>query len=225
MLIDNMRSSAHLVSIFILVFFLCFSIGNGEEKKNFIEIAVIGDSLVRGYGLVEKDGFVAKLQAGLAKAGLPVELRNFGVSGDTTSGGLEKFNWIITPSTRGVVIFLGANDMLRGLPIKNIYSNLRKLILLAKKNKLPILLVGIKGITNFGPEYKMKFDEIFVRLNEEFSIFYYPDFFATLRSEGPEKFSLYMQTDRIHPNAIGVDLIVTEFLPLMKQFVASIGKN
>ena len=116
--------------------------------------------------------------------------------------------------------------MLRGLPTKNIYSNLRKLILLAKKNKLPILLVGIKGITNFGPEYKMKFDEIFVRLNEEFSIFYYPDFFfATLRSEGPEKFSLYMQTDRIHPNAIGVDLIVTEFLPLMKQFVASIGKN
>ena len=94
-----------------------------EERKN---ILFIGDSLTSGYGLDNGNDFVSELTKITKKNNYDFNLINMGVSGDTTSGGLSRLNWSISPNTRGIVILLGANDMLRGISPQITKKNLKK---------------------------------------------------------------------------------------------------
>ena len=228
---DNMwercRKTSTFLNFFIIVNLLILPLAsNLVSAKNspVHKIAMIGDSLTQGYGLMPQLNLVSQLQERLSEDNYAVELLNFGVSGDTTAGGLERFEWSVSSDVAGVVILLGGNDLLRGISPVHSFQNLRKMIVKAKKRELPVLLVGMKASTNFGQKYKMEFDKIYGRLQTEFNLFYYPDFFNALNNEDVDLFLSFMQSDGIHPNANGVEKIVADFYPKFETFVAHILK-
>ncbi len=186
-------------------------------------LVALGDSLTAGYGLPQDQGFVPQLQAWLARQGQDVTVSNAGVSGDTTAGGLSRLDWSLVPGTTALIVNLGGNDLLRGLDPANTTANLDKILTGAKSRHLPVLLVGLRALNNYGPDFKAQFDAIYPALAQKYGVTLYPDYFAMLKS-GPDQTQSraeYMQSDGIHPNAAGVAKIVGDLGPhvldLLKQ--------
>ena len=105
-------------------------------------IAALGDSLTQGYGLAPEEGFVPQLQAWLAAQGQTVTIQNAGVSGDTSAGGLARLDWTLAPDVQGLIVTLGANDMLRGIDPAQTRANLDAILQGAKAKNIPVLLTG-----------------------------------------------------------------------------------
>jgi acyl-CoA thioesterase I len=190
------------------------------EKLN---IVALGDSLTAGYGLPPEDGFVPQLQAWLTAQGQDVKVENAGVSGDTTAGGVSRLDWSLSPDTDALIVNLGGNDLLRGLDPASSAANLAKILTTAQTRHLPVLLVGLKALNNYGPDFKAQFDAIYPALAAKFAVPLYPDYFAPLKPNTTETMALaqYMQADGIHPNAAGVARVVSDLGPyvidLLKQ--------
>ena len=203
--------------ILILFFFSeeAYSSAKGTQKT----LLIIGDSLVQGFGLPQEDGFVRQLNKKLIDDGMKVHLVNGGVSGDTTAGGLARLDWSITNEIDAVVVSLGANDMLRGLPPKHSKSNLKKIIQKLRDRNLPILLVGIKSIGNYGSDYKAKFDNIYYDLAKEFDLLLYPDLLSPILNKENVNLADYYQSDKLHPNAAGVYLMVEGIKPFLADLI------
>ena len=207
----------------VLFFLFIYSFTNATEKLDNFRLIIIGDSLIQGYGLPKDKGFVNQLQKKLLEKKDNILLINGGVSGDTTAGGLSRIDWSITDDINAVAISLGANDMLRGIPPSFSKENLSKIIMKVKENNLPILLIGIKSIENYGTEYKNEFDGMFSNLADEFGLFLYPDLMAPILNK--EDLSLYLQEDMLHPNEKGVEIIVEEILPTITNFIDSFNNT
>ena len=207
----------------VLFFLFIYSLTNATEKLENFRLIIIGDSLIQGYGLPKDKGFVNQLQKKLLEKKVNILLINGGVSGDTTAGGLSRIDWSITDDINAVAISLGANDMLRGIPPSFSKENLSKIIMKVKENNLPILLIGIKSIENYGTEYKNEFDSMFSNLADEFKLFLYPDLMAPILNK--EDLSLYLQEDMLHPNEKGVEIIVQEILPTITNFIDSFNNT
>ena len=201
------------------LFLLCAPVGQAAAEK--VHLIAFGDSLTAGYGLLDDEGFVPVLRGWMAAQGEDVRIVNAGVSGDTTSGGLARLDWSLSDELQGIIIELGANDMLRGIDPEVARDNLRKMVEIAQARGLEILIVGMPVAANFGPEYKAEFEAIWPDLAEEFGVAYYPNFFAAL-GESQADLQRFMQRDGIHPNADGVQRIVGEFGPEVQAMVARI---
>ena len=117
-------------------------------------ILMVGDSLTQGYGLPQGEGFVPQLELWLADKGHDVSLINAGVSGDTTAGGAERIDWLLTPDITHVVVALGGNDVLRGIDPQASLENLRKLLSSIQTRELGIMLVGISAPKTMGKRIK-----------------------------------------------------------------------
>ena len=186
-------------------------------------LVALGDSLTAGYGLPPEQGFVPQLQAWLAAKGQDVTVSNAGVSGDTTAGGLSRLDWSLTPDTSALLVNLGGNDLLRGLDPATTTANLDKILAGARSHHLPVLLVGLKALNNYGPDFKTQFDAIYLALAKKYDVPLYPDYFTVLKSDPDQTMSLaqYMQADGLHPNAAGVARIIDDLGPhvldLLKQ--------
>ncbi len=180
-------------------------------------IAALGDSLTQGYGLPDGDGFVPQLQAWLNAQEADVTLINAGVSGDTTSGGLSRLDWTLTPDVDAVIVGLGGNDLLRGLPAELSRSNMNEIVDRLAAKSIPTLVMALPAPKNFGPEYEATFNGIFPALAADYGVLLYPDFFAAFRDElaDPTALATYMQPDANHPNAHGVSLIVPDLGPMV----------
>lgn len=173
-------------------------------------IVALGDSLTQGYGLVPEDGFVAQLTDWVAERRSDVEFRNAGVSGDTTAGGLARVEWTLDDTVDGLIVALGANDVLRGLDPALSKGNLEGILAVAKGRNLPVLLVGVEAPSNYGQDYKTRFDGMYPELADTFQTLLYPGFLAAL-TDLPDRtstLSKYFQPDGLHPNREGVALIV-----------------
>ena len=197
---------------------------HATEKKENYRLIIIGDSLIQGYGLPKEKGFVNQLQKKVLEKMDNISLINAGVSGDTTAGGLSRTDWSITDDINAVAISLGANDMLRGIPPKFSKENLSKMILKIKDKNLPILLIGITSIENFGPEYKNEFDLMFSELSQKFDISLYPNLMDPV-IENENDLSNYLQEDMLHPNEKGVEIIVRAILPTFFDFIESFSEK
>ena len=204
----------------VLFFLFIYSFSHATEKLENYRILIIGDSLIQGYGLPKDKGFVNQLQKKILEKKDNILLINGGVSGDTTAGGLSRIDWSITDDINAVAISLGANDMLRGIPPNFSKENLSKIIMKIKENNLPILLIGIRSIENYGTEYKNEFDSMFSDLADEYKVFLYPDLMAPILKKEKD-LSLYLQEDMLHPNEKGVEIIVQEILPTITNFIDS----
>ena len=134
-----------------------------------------GDSLMSGYGLDEKFLLSTILEKNLKMRGFDVTLINASVSGDTTSGGLNRLSWLLEEKDVDILVLcLGANDMLRGIRPNLIKQNLNKILELLLEKKITILLAGMKSQETFGQQYKKDFDDIYPDLAKEFNITYLP---------------------------------------------------
>ena len=183
------------------------------------KIVVIGDSLVAGYGLKPEEGFTAQLEQALQDASYSVKIVNAGVSGDTTSGGLARADWILGDRYDAVILFLGANDALRAIPPYLVENNLRAIMDKLKERELPVLFVGMKAPRNLGPKYSEEFDSIYPGVAEDYDAVFYPFFLEGVATD----LSLH-QDDGIHPNKEGVASIVERMLPYTEQLFSRTGR-
>lgn len=180
-------------------------------------IAALGDSLTAGYGLPAEEGFVPRLQDWLTRNGADVELRNAGVSGDTTQGGLSRVGWTLTEDVDAMIVALGGNDMLRGIDPAVARANLDGILDAADAAGVEVLLIGITAPGNYGAAYKRDFDAIYPALAEAHGALLGPSFLEPLQHlEDPLR---YMQPDGIHPNAEGVERIVEGLGPSVLELV------
>ncbi|CAA6604643.1 multifunctional acyl-CoA thioesterase I and protease I and lysophospholipase L1 [Rhodospirillaceae bacterium LM-1] len=173
-----------------------------------LRLLALGDSLTAGYGLGKDQGLAAKLEAALKSKGREVRVVNAGVSGDTTAGGLARLDWSLAEPPDAVLVALGANDMLRGLPPQESERNLDAILARLQERKLPVLLIGMKASVNLGLDYAGQFDAIYPRLAKKYGVPLYPFFL-----EGVALKPGLNQEDGLHPNEKGVDEIVRRLLP------------
>ena len=174
-----------------------------------------GDSLAAGYGLPPDQGFTAQLQAALRRAGVPATVRNGGVAGDTVAQGRARLLW----GLRGlgalpdlVIVELGANDMLRGLPVGQARSNLDQILTTLEQRHIRVLLAGMKAAPNLGPDYARAFDGIYPAIAQAHHMQLYPFFL-----DGVAANRALIQPDGLHPNARGVSVIVGRMLPSVRK--------
>lgn len=180
-----------------------------------VTIAILGDSLVQGYGLPADQGFVPQLQNWLNSNGVDAMVLNAGVSGDTTAGGLARVDWTLTPDVDALVVAFGGNDVLRGLDPAAARANLDGILKVAQTHGLPVLLVGIVVPGNYGTDYKAAFEAIYTDLSRQHDTMLYPNFLLSLTSLPDRAATLaqYFQPDGLHPNSKGVGLIVESIGP------------
>lgn len=177
-------------------------------------ITVLGDSLTAGYGLENEQAFPAQLQVALRDGGWPVTINNAGVSGDTTAGGLARLDWVLQDEPEVLIIQLGANDALRGLPPATTRQHLEEMITRTKSRGIRVILAGMQAPLNLGQDYRQEFNAIYPNLAKKHDIPLYPFFLAGV--VGRPNLNL---DDRIHPNAEGVQLIVMQFAPFLLRHI------
>ena len=180
-----------------------------------MKVVVLGDSLSAGYGLNVQDAFPSKLEAALKAKGHAVEMINAGVSGDTSTGGLDRFDWSVPDDADALILELGANDALRGVNPDVTRDALDQILTKLNARKIPVLLAGMKSPPNMGPDYVAKFDAIFPDLATKHNVLIYPFFL-----EGVAANDKLNQRDGMHPNAEGVDVIVKNILPKVEELIA-----
>jgi acyl-CoA thioesterase-1 len=180
-----------------------------------VKIVALGDSLTHGYGLSVELGFTAQLEDWLHANGAPdVIIVNAGVSGDTTAGGLARFEWSMAEGGDAMIVELGGNDLLRAIDPTSSRANLKGILTKAGAMDLPVLLTGMKAPLNYGPDFKAEFDAMYPELAAEFGTLYDPFFL-----EGMVERRNLFQADGIHPNADGVAVLVERFGPLVLELI------
>ena len=198
-----------------LVILLCALRPSGlEAAEDSIKIVVLGDSLSAGFGLPAEAAFPTRLAQALKAKGIAVTITNAGVSGDTASGGLGRLEWSIPEGTDAVIVELGANDALRGLDPAVTRTALDAILRKLADRHITVLLAGMRAPRNMGTEYVRDFDAIYPALASTHSVVFYPFFLDGVAAD--PKFN---QADGLHPNAAGVEVIVSRILPQVEQLI------
>lgn len=167
--------------------------------------------MTAGYGLAEGDAFPAQLEAALRRLGYAVEVRNAGVSGDTTAGGRARLDWLLSDVPELAIVALGANDALRGLAPAQMEANLGAILARLRAAKVGTLLVGMRAPLNLGPAYVERFEAVFPRLAKAHGVPLVPFFLEGVA--GRPELNL---ADGLHPNRAGVAEMVRRLLPAVE---------
>ena len=191
--------------------------GSLESPKQ-VKLVALGDSLTAGLFLPADGAFPAVLEAALRKEGYHVSIVNAGVSGDTTTGGLARLDWSLGDGADGLILELGANDMLRGLNPETTRSSLDSILARLKEKNVKVLIAGMLASPSLGKSYRDEFDAIYPDLAAKYGALLYPFFLEGV--SGHPQFTL---TDGLHPNAAGVETIVQNILPTARLLLASLG--
>ncbi len=185
-------------------------------------VVALGDSLTAGYGLPEADGLVPQLTRWLADHGHQAIVVNAGVSGDTTAGGLARLDWALGEGGDALIVALGGNDLLRGLPPEEARANLAAILTQAQERGLPVLLAGHSAPSNFGPDWQAGYDAIWPDLAAAHGAVLLPDLLAPIRAADPATRAGLMQEDGIHPSAAGVALVVDALGPKVVELLENV---
>jgi len=178
-------------------------------------VVFLGDSLTAGLGLPVDQAFPAVVAAELAKRGRPIRAVNAGVSGDTTAGGLRRADWVLSQKPDVVVLALGANDGLRGLPLAETERNLRGIVAKARAAGARVLLCGMLVPTSHGPDYQAGFRRLFPEVATADGVPLVP--FLLEGVAGRKELNL---EDGIHPNVEGQRILAANVLPLLEPLLA-----
>jgi acyl-CoA thioesterase-1 len=179
-----------------------------------IKLVALGDSLTAGYQLPADAAFPTVLERLLRAKGEDVTVANAGVSGDTATGGLDRVDWSVPDGTAGVILELGANDMLRGTDPKVTEGALTAIIERLKARGIPVLLAGMQAAPNLGPDYKARFDAIYPDLAKRYGLTLYPFFLDGIIGDRAQHLA-----DGLHPNRQGVETIASRILPTVSTFL------
>jgi acyl-CoA thioesterase I len=212
-----MKRRVSLVALLVAILLCAAALPKSEAKEQETVIVALGDSLTAGLGLLQSESFPAKLEATLKAQGRNVTVVNAGVSGDTVSAALDRLAWALPPNTSAVIVELGGNDALKGLPPAQIEASLAKIIERVKAKGLPVLIAGMESPRNMGKDYVDQFHGIYRDLAERYGALLYPFFL-----DGVALDPGLMQEDGIHPNAKGVDRIVQGILPKVDELLTQV---
>lgn len=185
-------------------------------------IVAFGDSLTAGQGLDPERSYPAVLERELAVKGYHYRILNAGISGDTTSGGLARVDAVLAAHPRIVILELGANDGLRGLPVETTRANLEQIIVTLKRGGAKVVLAGMTLPPNYGPDYIHSFERIFVDLARKYDLPRIPFLLADVATRRDR-----MQGDGLHPNAAGQRVVAANVMrvlePLLEKRRAASG--
>lgn len=201
--------------IVIVVGFLPMAGGAGIAAASACRISILGDSLTASHGIPLEQGFPAQLKRALGDSGHECEVLDAGVSGDTTAGGLARLDWMLADRPSHVIVELGANDGLRGLPTEQMARNLDAIISRLKDEQIKILLAGMLPPPNLGKDYGEAFAAVFHDLASTHDIPLYPFFLDGVAGEPSLN-----QPDQLHPLPEGVAVIVERIMPLVTAWLA-----
>ena len=201
---------------------MCLALGVATAPRpvsaaDAVTLVGFGDSLMAAYNLQASEGFPARLEAALRERGHDVTIIDAGVSGDTTSGGLARLDWSIPDGVVGVILELGANDALRGLPPEKTRENLEAMIARLKQRGIAVLLAGMLAPPNMGSGYETAFNAIYPELAAKYDVPLYP-FFLDGVTGNPDM----LLSDGMHPNTSGINTMVEKFVPVAEEFLAEI---
>ena len=184
-------------------------------------ILVFGDSLSAAYGIRPEQGWVALLAQRLTAQGYGYEVINASVSGETSGGGRERLPRALQLHQPGIVILeLGANDALRGLPVEGIRDNLAGMVQLSQAARARVLLVGMRMPPNYGPRYTEGFARIFAEVANQYHLSLVPFLLEKVALE-----PALMQADGLHPDAAGEPAVLDTLWPHLKPMLDKNPKN
>ena len=192
-----------------------------SKKTDNPKIIAFGDSLTAGFGLSERESYPFLLQQKLNSDGFDYEVINAGVSGDTSLGGLERVDWVLGQENVKVLILeLGANDLLRGVPVARIRRNLEQIITKAKSKNIEIVFCGMLAPETMGEKYRREFTNTFPELATKYDLVFVPFLLdgVALKKE-------LNQPDGIHPNAKGTVIMTDNIYKELKPLLQKLSKN
>jgi acyl-CoA thioesterase I len=183
-------------------------------------ILFLGDSLTAGLGVQKEQAFPALIQEKIRAKNLPFEVINAGLSGDTSAGGLRRIDWILQRKIDALVLALGANDGLRGLPVAAMKANLQAIIdqVKVKNPQVKIVIAGMRMPPNLGGEYATTFQTAFVDLAQTNNAALIP-----FLLEGVGGHSDLNQPDQIHPTAAGHKIVAEDVWRVLEPLLAKSG--
>ncbi|WP_231639029.1 arylesterase [Sphingomonas profundi] len=173
-----------------------------------------GDSLTAGYGLKPNESFPVQLEASLRRQGIAARVHNAGVSGDTTAAGKARLAWVLNALKAKpdlVIVELGANDMLRGLPVAQARANLEAILSELRRRRLKVLIAGMRSAPNMGRAYVTAFEGMYPALAKAYGAGLYPFFLNGVAARRGMTLP-----DGLHPTAPGVAVIVRGITPAVK---------
>jgi len=179
-------------------------------------IVVLGDSLTAGLGLPPDQAYPTLLQQRLDKEGLKYEVVNAGVSGDTSAGGLARLDWALEGDVRVLIVALGGNDGLRGLPAEELKGNLSQIIEQAQKRHIQVVLAGMEAPPNFGQSYIVSFHQIYPELARHYKVPLVP-----FLLQGVAGIDTLNQRDGIHPTAEGARIVAENIWPVLRPMLTT----
>lgn len=181
------------------------------------KIIAFGDSLTAGFGLAETESYPYLLQQRLNAEGFNYEVVNAGVSGDTSLGGVERIDWVLEqPNVAILILELGANDLLRGVPVARMKENLDQIIRKAKAKDVKVLLCGMVAPPSMGNDYQQEYSRAFPDLASEHKVAYLPFVLEGIALK-PE----LNQADGIHPNAEGTRIMTENIYKELKPLLSN----
>jgi len=183
-----------------------------------LKLVAFGDSLTAGYGVPPGQAFPEVLQKALRAKGHDVDVINAGVSGETAEDGLARFDWSVPEGADALIVELGANDMLQGKPVAGAESALSDILAKAKAAKIATLLTGMRAAPNLGAQYQQAFDAIYPRLAARWEVDLYPFFLDGVAADPKLN-----QSDGLHPNPKGVEIIVAAMLPSVEKLLGEVA--
>ena len=177
-------------------------------------VVVLGDSLTAGLGLDPSESYPAILQRMLRDHGYAFEVVNAGVSGDTSADGLRRLDWSLDGDVQVLILALGANDGLRGLPPSQMKENLQRIITRARQRGIAVLLAGMEAPPNLGDRYTAEFRAAFKDLAASNHLPFVP-----FLLEGVAGIDSLNQSDRLHPTALGAQKIAATIWPSLEKLI------
>ena len=198
-----------LLAIFLSTLLICAA----DSPKR---IVVLGDSIAAGFGVDPEDAYPAVLQRKIDEAKLAYTIINAGVSGDTTAGGLRRVNWVLRQPVDILILELGGNDGLRGIPVTETRTNLQSIIDRAREKhpNIKILIAGMKMPANMGADYTAEFEKVFSDIAKKNKTAFVP--FVLENVGGKPDLNL---PDRIHPTPAGHQIVAQNIWPVLQPLL------
>jgi len=182
--------------------------------SNRPRVVALGDSLTAGLGLPTASAYPTLLEKRLNEAGMDFEVVNAGVSGDTSAGGLERLDWALQGDVRVLIVALGGNDGLRGLPVEQLQRNLAQIIERAQAKGIAVIVAGMEAPPNYGRDYIVSFHKVYPTLASNYHVALVP--FLLQGVAGIESMN---QPDGIHPTAAGARIVADNVWAVLKPIL------
>lgn len=196
--------------IFHLLFLTLSLLASPSEPH----VLFLGDSLTEGYGIPLEKAYPTLIDGELKAKGLKFKITNASISGSTSASGAGRLKWQLKNKPDILFLALGANDGLRGLPTESIYKNLEAVIQTAQKEKIRVILAGIKIPTNYGGPYRQKFEAVFSDLAKKYSLTFVP-----FLLDGVAMKKELNLPDGVHPNEKGHAIMAKNVLPIIEKAI------